>query len=93
MSSLVRKSVLNVGAVVMLAGSSFMASAEKMSLNQVIGYHIAERVIEAQYYLNADLQQSIYEDAYADANNQVNSNARRTLVEVSDVEQTQEDEE
>lgn len=93
MSSLVKKSVLNVGVVAMLAGSSFMASAEKMSLSQVIGFHVADRVAEVQYFLDADLEQSIYADAYADVNNQVNLNSRRTVVKMSDVESVQEDEE
>lgn len=93
MSSLVKKSVLNVGVVAMLLGSSFMANAEKMSLNQVIGFHVADRVSEVQYYLDAELEQSIYADAYADVNNQMNFESRRTVVKMSDVEPVQEDEE
>ena len=43
--------------------------------------------------LDEELEQSIYADAYADVNNQVNLNSRRTVVKMSDVEQAQEDEE
>ena len=93
MSSLVRKSVVNLGVVAMLAGSSFMASAEKFGFEQVVGAHIDSRVAEVQYYLDADLVQSIYANAFANANEQVNFNSRRTVVKMSDVEQPQEDEE
>lgn len=93
MSSLVNKSVLNVGVVALLAGYSFMASAEKLSFSQVVGFHVAQRVAEVQYYLDADVEQSVYADAYADVSNQVNAESRRTVVKVSDIKSLHEDEE
>lgn len=93
MSSLVKKLVLNAGAVALLAGSSFVVNAEKMNLNQIIAYHVDHRVAEVQYYLNADLEQSIYAEAFADVNNQMGTNGQRAVVKMSTVKQFEQDEE
>ena len=93
MSSLVKRLVLNAGAVALLAGSSFVVNAEKMSLNQVIAFYVDHRVAEVQYYLNADLEQSIYAEAYADVNEQFGDSSQRAVVKMSVVDQFEEDEE
>ena len=92
MSSLVKKAVMNASVVAMLVGSSFAANAEKVTLNQVIAYHVAERVAEVQYYLDADLEQSIYDEAYADVNRQLGINPQRAVVKVSTIEQEEDEE-
>lgn len=93
MSKLLKSTVINTGLILGLIATSFAASAQQITFKQLVDYTMTQQMQQLQYDLHSQLEQSIYDSAFANLNQDAAVDGRRPVVSVTEVTEDEEDEE
>ncbi|MCJ8270010.1 MAG: hypothetical protein MJK04_11495 [Psychrosphaera sp.] len=93
MSNLLSTTAVKASLVLGLVAASFGASAEQITFKQMVDYSVAQTMMELEFDLQAQLEQSIYTSAFAQVNDAGAPTGRRPVVSITELAPTEEDEE
>lgn len=91
MSNVFTTSSVKLGLVLGLVAASFAGSAEQITFNELVTYHVAERMQELKFEQRADLEQSTYNLAFGHLNADAGLPGRRPVITVSKISQSEEE--